>query len=247
MRHPPRPSIRTVLFDVGGTLLRVRPSVGTVYAGAARDHGFEVGVEELDRNFRTAWRKSLERSRARGYSCSDEILREEWYTIVCETFRDTVPQERMPPLFHDLYDRFASAAAWSLAPGVKEHLEYLRSAGIRLGVVSNWDSRLRSMLEDLGLASAFDFLVISYAVGVEKPHPGIFEAALTHAGTSPTETLVVGDSYEADIEAADRLGLATLWVTSREEHEARRPRGRVGQWIESFPQDAAAFWDGWIG
>ena len=118
MRPSTRPSIRTVLFDVGGTLLRVRPSVGTVYAGAARDHGFEVSVEDLDRNFRAAWRRSAARGRSRGYSCSDEILRDEWYTVVCETFRDAVPAERMPALFEDLYDRFASAEAFLGSPAI---------------------------------------------------------------------------------------------------------------------------------
>ena len=152
----------------------------------------------------------------------------------------------MPALFEDLYGRFATATAWELAAGVRPNLAYLRDAGIRLGVLSNWDSRLCSMLEDLALRDAFDFLVISYDVGVEKPHPEIFQAALERAGTSPGETLVVGDSWEADIEAAARVGLATLWITSRAEREARSARGAVGPWIEAFPEDAAAFWRGWI-
>ena len=246
MRPSTHPSIRTVLFDVGGTLLRVRPSVGTVYARAARDHGFEVSVVELDRNFRAAWRRSVERGHSRGHSCSDEILREEWSTVVRETFKESVPAEKMPALFDDLYNRFASATVWELAPRVRSHLEHLRAAGIRLGVLSNWDSRLRSMLDDLDLGDAFDFLVISYDVGVEKPHPDIFQAALARAGSSPAETLLVGDSYETDIEAASRSGLATLWITSRAEHEARSSRVDVGPWIESFPHDAAAFWRDWI-
>ena len=225
----------------------MRPSVGAVYAAAARDHGFDVNGGELDQSFRRAWGKSLERSRDRGYACSDEILRQEWYTVVGETFRDTVPAERMPGLFDDLYDRFASAAAWELAPGVQTSLEYLRGAGLRLGVLSNWDSRLRSMLEDLGLARAFDFLVISCDVGVEKPHPDIFLAALDRAGTSPAQTLVVGDSYETDILAAARLGLATLWVASRQEQAARGGElPDVEAWIETLPEDAATFWSRWL-
>ncbi len=246
MRPSTHPPIRTVLFDVGGTLVRVRPSVGMVYAGAARDHGFDVSAEALDRNFRAAWRRSVERGHSRGHSCSDEILREEWSTVVRETFKESVPAHKMPALFDDLYDRFASATVWELAPRVKEHLEHLRAAGIRLGVLSNWDSRLRSMLEELGLRNAFDFLVISYDVGVEKPHPDIFQAAVDRGGSSPSETLLVGDSYEADIEAASRCGLATIWITSRAEHEAKSSRVDVGPWIESFPHDTAAFWRGWI-
>ena len=141
--------IQAVLFDVGGTLLVVKPSVGSVYAERAAAHGFQVMPEEIQRNFKAAWKQSIERSRARGYLCSDEILREEWFEIVRSTFRDAVPPTRIRALFDDLYERFASPSAWALVPWARETLEYLRGRGLRMGIVSNWDSRLPRMLEEL--------------------------------------------------------------------------------------------------
>ena len=68
--------IRAVLFDVGQTLLRVQTSVGDVYAETAARYGVHADPLELDRNFRTAWIRGLERGRQRDHRCSDESLRE---------------------------------------------------------------------------------------------------------------------------------------------------------------------------
>ena len=238
-----RGSIRVVLFDVGGTLLRVRPSVGAVYANAAERYGIAADPAELQRNFGRAWRLSHERRRARGFVCSDPFLREEWFRVVCDTFGDRVAGDEMRPLFDDLYDSFATAAAWEVAAGVRENLAYLRRRGVRIGVLSNWDSRLHTTLDDVGLSDAFDFVVVSYQVGVEKPHPDIFAAALTQGGRAAGETLLIGDSYEADIEPARALGLATLWVAKDED---RRSQPAAGPGLNVFPNTPASFWPDWL-
>ncbi len=233
-------SVRVVLVDVGGTLLRVRHSVGTVYATTAAEHGVDVEASRLDLAFRSAWSDSLERRRRRRFACSDELLREEWRWIVERTFGDVVPPNRMSALFEDLYARFASADAWDVAPNARANLSYLRTKGVRLGVFSNWDSRLARTLEELDLASAFDFQVVSHAVGVEKPHPDMFRVALDRGGGPPSATVVVGDSYEADIAAARALGLRTIWMTKS------APDGGADDQIDGFPGDPASYWAAWI-
>lgn len=235
----PRAAIDTVFFDAGGTLLEVEPSVAAVYAHAAAGHGFDVQPGRVDDGFRAAWKRSLERSRARGYRVSDAILRGEWLEIVRETFGAAVPPSRLGPLFEHLHDRFASAEVWRPLPGVPESLSFLRSVGLRLVVVSNWDSRLPRILEGLGVRGDFDSLVLSHEVGFEKPHPALFEEALRRAGSEATRTLHVGDSLERDIRPAQALGLRTLWIT---------PGGRpapsdAGPTAEGFPPSPAQFWE----
>jgi putative hydrolase of the HAD superfamily len=235
---PPR-RIQTVLFDVGGTLLRAQPSVSAVYSAVAAEHGFSVLPGNIEGEFRAAWRRSVERSRARGYRTSDEILREEWLKIVRETFGESVPPASLPSLFEDLYERFASARTWQIVPGVRETLRYLRGAGVRLGVLSNWDSRLERMLHELELASAFDFLVISHDVGCEKPHSAIFETAIARSGSDPQQTLHVGDSYHADIVPAKRMKMQTLWIAPDAERQGQQ-NGEPG--LSSFPEKPLPFW-----
>jgi putative hydrolase of the HAD superfamily len=207
-----RGRIRAVFFDLGGTLLRVKTSVGEIYAEAAARHGVELDASEVQARFSLAWTRSLERARARGHRATDSILKAEWLTIVRESLGSGVPAACLRPVFEELYAHFSSGRAWSVAPGARASLAHLRSRGLWLGVLSNWDSRFRATIEDLELDDAFDSFVVSHAVGFEKPHPEIFHAALRASRTRPEETLHVGDSLEADVRAARRVGIRTLWV-----------------------------------
>ena len=65
--------------------------------------------------------------------------------------------------------------------------------GVKLAVVSNFDTRLRSILEDLGLVDLFDCVVISAEVRAEKPNPVIFEKACSMLGVTAAQSLVLGD------------------------------------------------------
>jgi FMN phosphatase YigB (HAD superfamily) len=117
----------------------------------------------------------------------------------------------------------------------------LRSLGVRVGILSNWDSRLPRMLAEIGVDRDLDFSVISYRVGFEKPHPAIFQEALRLAGVSAPEALHVGDSWEADIAPARELGLRALWIAPAE--EARRlglPLDTVER-VDALPA-SVSFW-----
>ena len=92
-----------------------------------------------------------------------------------------------------LHGAFADPASWAVFPDVPETLAELRSRGLRLGVISNWDSRLPRLLQGLGLDSFFEPVVHSSRVGHEKPSPEIFHEALRQARARPEESIHVGD------------------------------------------------------
>ena len=60
-------------------------------------------------------------------------------------------------------------------------------------MVSNFDTRLRPILDEMQLTELFDAVVISAEVGAEKPNPLIFETACARLGVAANETLVLGD------------------------------------------------------
>lgn len=66
-------------------------------------------------------------------------------------------------------------------------------AGMKLAIVSNFDTRLRPILHQLGLDQLFDSVLISAEIGVEKPNPTIFEMACQQLGVLPEQTVHVGD------------------------------------------------------
>lgn len=229
--------LKVVFFDAGQTLLEVRASVGTVYAEAAAEVGVAADPAELDPRFRAAWERSVARSAERGHRSSDAILRAEWHRIVSETFPDGVPSEKLDRIFERVYERFSSREAWRVVPGARENLDALRRLGIEVGVLSNWDGRLPRLLGELGLLDRFDHVVVSYAVGFEKPHPAIFEEALRRARARPEESLHLGDSWDMDVEPALRSGMGAVWLSRGE--GSRDPRVPA---LERFPDRPYDFW-----
>ncbi|HEY0493766.1 MAG TPA: HAD family hydrolase [Candidatus Dormibacteraeota bacterium] len=97
-----------------------------------------------------------------------------------------------------------------VGPDVVETLEWLRSAGLRLGIVSNAAYRpalMQRQVSALQLAGYFDGLTFSSAVGVRKPHPRIYQDALGRLGVSPSATLFVGDRVKEDVRGPQSLGM----------------------------------------
>ena len=86
-------------------------------------------------------------------------------------------------------------------------LEELRRLGMRLGVVSNWDSRLPRLLELLDLARHFEAVGVSHLEGVEKPDPELFRRVLSRLGAEPGDALHVGNVEETDLAGARAAGI----------------------------------------
>lgn len=196
-----RPSIQTVTFDVGGTLIEVWPSVGHVYADVASRHGVKgLSAGSLDRRFAAAWRGAMDFS----YSRSD------WAGLVDATFRGLTARPPSQTFFDELYTRFAAPDAWRVFEDVVPTLDALATRGLTLGVISNWDERLRPLSKRLKLAGYFELIVVSREVGASKPSGAIFHQAVRMLGLPPGHVLHVGDSLSMDVRGARAAGLSAL-------------------------------------
>jgi haloacid dehalogenase superfamily, subfamily IA, variant 3 with third motif having DD or ED/haloacid dehalogenase superfamily, subfamily IA, variant 1 with third motif having Dx(3-4)D or Dx(3-4)E len=109
--------------------------------------------------------------------------------------------------FEAVYGHFAEAGVWELYPEVPEVLEALHHR-FQLAVISNFDGRLRVILEHLGVSRFFAHLFLSSELGADKPDPEIYRRALQLSGARPDETLHVGDDPERDWEGAIAAGLS---------------------------------------
>jgi putative hydrolase of the HAD superfamily len=198
---PGNPTLRAITLDVGWTFLHVRPSVGHVYAAvAAQWTGRRFDPALLNRRFQRAWRRQnhFDHSRAA------------WMAVVDETFAGLVPEPPSRTFFGLLYRRFAQPDVWKPDPNLPGLLAQLRAHGFRLGIISNWDLRLRPLLHALGLAGSFDVIVISAEVGFAKPDPAIFLRAADDLGLAPQEILHVGDDLHHDFLGARQAGLQSV-------------------------------------
>jgi putative hydrolase of the HAD superfamily len=204
---------RAVLFDAGGTLIEADPPVGEVYANAARRHGIEVSPADAAESFSLVWRRLRDgASDNLVYGTTDRQARQWWRRVVVESFRPFGEPDDPGALFEDLYLHFARPDAWRVYPEVNPALDELRACGLGLGIVSNWDTRLRKVLEDLGLARKVDAVMISSEIGCEKPDPRIFAAALKALGARPDEAVHVGDMPAEDVVGALEAGLGAILV-----------------------------------
>jgi HAD superfamily hydrolase (TIGR01509 family) len=202
--------IKTILFDLDGTLRLNRPSGWEVFIAHARTLGLTIRPED----------------RAQGVRWEHQ-----YWAGSPELFADLDQHQDNTPAFWRNYSRRQLAAVGAaartdeLAPQISKYMEenyrpgsiaapacepalqQLKQAGFRLGVVSNRDNPFADELERIGLSSYFEFSLAGGEVQMFKPEPGIFEAALRRVDSTAHEAVYVGDNYYADVVGARRAGL----------------------------------------
>src|SRR5216110_316410 len=106
------------------------------------------------------------------------------------------------------------SANWcDIRPGTKEILQRLGKQ-YRLGVISNADGQIASVLKHCGIADCFQTITDSGLIGCEKPRAEIFHAALREMDVRPEDSLYVGDVYSVDYLGATRAGLQAILFDS---------------------------------
>lgn len=206
-------TIRAVFFDAAGTLLTVRGAVGEIYARLARAHGKEAAASELEARFR----RCFPQTPALAFPGAapehiPQLERQWWRDLVQRVFAPLGPFPAFEACFDALFACFAHPRSWQLYPDTEDTLSRLRYGGLRLGIISNFDSRLFGLLNGLGIAHFFDAVVISTRAGAAKPQRAIFLQALSALDVRPEQALHVGDSYEADIVGAHAAGLVPVLI-----------------------------------
>ncbi len=203
--------IAAVTFDATGTLIRA-PHLGEAYAEVFRRHGLEAEPAAIEPVIREVWQElaCLTDGSTDRFASHPEGPRGWWRRFaerVAERLELPAPSRFATT---ELFDRFARSDAWKPYPDARDALERLRRQGLRLAVVGNWDNRLAGVLEGLGLAAFLDAVVVSAAVGFEKPDPRIFLEAGRRLGVAPGRIAHVGDRRREDVEGALAVGMRAV-------------------------------------
>ncbi len=205
----PFSKVKWVTIDVGGTLLFAHPSVGEIYAEVLARHGHQRAPEILEREFFRVWSTDVRR-RVDQVTPASEKSR--WRRVVLQTFADLDGQVDFDALFDDLWHAFREAGRWRLAAGAEETVRELRERGYRLAILSNWDDRLRPLLQEMTLDRHFDEIFVSCEEGFEKPDPRLFETVETRLGARGEEIAHIGDSHHHDVLGARSRGWRAIQV-----------------------------------
>ena len=200
--------IKAIFFDAVGTLFCLTKAVGDHYAYVGSEVGLALVARELVRAFHTAWKKMPQRAAIDGPRENDD--KGWWRELVDLVLAQVAPslgEFDRDNFFEIAYEHFAEAGVWQLYPEVPDVLEQLQPR-FQLAVISNFDGRLRLILEHLGISKFFRLIFISSELGADKPDPEIYRRALKLIDLKPNEVLHVGDDPKRDWEAATAAGLS---------------------------------------
>lgn len=210
----PRP-VDAVTFDCWNTLIyepdweTARTRRVAELRAVVREGGREVALPDAERAFGAAWQRHVDLWNRGVASGAPEIAA--W------AFRE-LGLEPPPPLAFDrlvaVWQEASHSGAVTALEGARATLERLEGAGVRRALVCDTGLTpgrvVRRLLDRVGLLEGLEVLIFSDEIGVPKPHPRAFEAALKPLGASPERAVHVGDLRRTDVAGARGAGMAAV-------------------------------------
>jgi putative hydrolase of the HAD superfamily len=199
-------SVDTVLFDLYGTLIDIRldedsAALWTGLTAALGAPGARAGPGDVRRRFQSILKEEGDRGR-------EGFIMELAFRRLLDSFGVIGDVERIGSLFRQL-----SIKKRALRPYVIPLLEALRRAGSKTGIVSNTEAVLtRFDLDSFPALRAVGAIVLSSEIGVRKPDPRIFQAALERLHSEPSSAVSIGNDWTVDIAGARSLGLRAIYL-----------------------------------
>ncbi|KAE9417240.1 hypothetical protein Angca_004419 [Angiostrongylus cantonensis] len=202
--------VKVVSFDATDTVITMDEPFNIVYSRVASDRGVPVDSSLVATSF-LKYMKNLSVSHpCFGFGSIGHV---EWWKRLVVGCLEEASAAPIPPLKAEeiaqyLFHFYSSGTAWRIVdPELETFINTLRRKEVGVVIVSNFDGRLRKILQDMNLYSLFDLIVASGEVGVEKPSPSIFEKVTNHYRLSnASELLHIGDSVQNDYLAARNSG-----------------------------------------
>jgi putative hydrolase of the HAD superfamily len=206
--QPLRPT--TVLFDLDDTLFDHTATARAALAASIQQSSFfhQLEFEELYRRYSEILEEMHPHVLAGRYSYQEarrlrfQRLLKPYGVSVTAADADDFAQFHYTQYQHH---RQPLPGALALLEALKPHF----SIGI---VTNNRTAEQEDKVRHLGMSHLIDALITSEAVGVTKPDPRIFEAALQRLNATPAETVMVGDNWQADVIGALAVGIRPVWL-----------------------------------
>jgi putative hydrolase of the HAD superfamily len=210
--------VRAVVFDAVGTVIHPRIPAPIVYAEVGRRFGSKRSAAEVASRFIAAFAREEAVDHAKGLRTSEAREVERWRHIVAGALDDVPEQERC---FEELFRHFSRPSAWLCEADAAATIEILAQRGYALGMASNYDQRLRSVVAGLPALRPLRHLLISSEIGWRKPAPQFFVVLCQAFDLPAASILYVGDDPANDYEGAQAAGLHARLFDPQAKHRHR--------------------------
>jgi len=208
--------VKAVFFDAVGTILFPDPPVSRVYGRIAQEFGGDVpDPDQLRQQFRASFKLEEERDRLAEWRTSEDWEVTRWRRIVGSCMKNVSDAEGA---FQALFQHFATSEAWKLHPETDAVLSELERRGLVIGMGSNYDARLQSVVAGHEPLKKLQHVVISSLVGWRKPGRGFFDAVHEATGLPAESILFVGDDVQNDYEGAKAVGMRVVLLDPLDQH-----------------------------
>ena len=230
--------VNAITLDAAGTLIFPRESVDSTYARIAEQHGGYLDSTKVYPAFSLA----LDTMPPMACPRQDQHRLHEWEfewwrTLVRSVVEECGEVAAFDAFFDTLYRYYALPNEWALFKEVIPTVDAMRARGLRIAVLSNFDSRLEPILSFLGVTERVDSVVYSTEAGAAKPDPKIFQTVCQRLEVAADEVLHIGDNRTADYVGACAAGLHALWLSRNADTHLNVPYEHT---INSL--DAALVW-----
>ncbi len=204
--------IDAVLFDVGGTLVDMRPTKEDIFQRHLRTHDLDVPIDELKPIIAKAERR-FDAQTAGLNGENEEPFWEQYDNFVLDSLGYKGNRESFSKDLSQEFKRLIPEVGnWIEFPDTRPLLEDLAEREFKLGVISNATDLARKVLVNLDLERFFESIIISAEVGVQKPNQKIFQIATKELKTPPNRAIYIGDRLAVDVVGATRAGLNAILV-----------------------------------
>jgi len=207
---------KVIFLDAVGTLFGVKGSVGQNYAKITSQFGVNINPEIVDQAFFKCFKNAPPLAFLEAELTAIPQLEYDWWkSLAISTFTEANLLDQFTDFdafFRELYQFFATEKPWFIYDDVIPTLENWQKQGIELAIISNFDTRIYSVLKLLQLDHFFSSITISSISGFAKPQAQIFVKALKQYNCQPEETWHIGDSYNEDYQGALSLGINAFLV-----------------------------------
>jgi putative hydrolase of the HAD superfamily len=209
-----------VFFDVDFTLIYPGPAFqGEGYQRFCAGHGVTIDAATFDEAV-TASAFIIDEVEEPVY---DHELFVRYTASIIEHMGGQGP--RVIDAAREIYDQWATNHHFEMYDDVEPVLRALVEQGFIVGAISNSHRSLEAFCEHFSLRGLIQTTVSSFEHGYLKPHPSIFEEALSRAGVEAASSLMVGDSVKADVSGALAAGMRAVLLRRSGDIPADAPAG----------------------